>query len=46
MGRNHGKVTNLSDSKIELIEIVASGDGWLERPNIIELKTADAEKEN
>ncbi|MGH1484901.1 MAG: pilus assembly protein PilP [Cellvibrionaceae bacterium] len=46
IGRNHGKVTSLSGGKIELIEIVASGDGWLERPNIVELRTADAEKEN
>jgi len=41
IGRNNGKITNLTEDKIDLIEIVASGDGWLERPNILQLKTAD-----
>ncbi|MFT7223293.1 MAG: type IV pilus assembly protein PilP [Cellvibrionaceae bacterium] len=41
MGRNHGKVVNLADNKLDLIEIVASGEGWLERPNVLELKTVD-----
>ena len=41
IGRNHGKVIDLDDNKIELLEIVASGTGWLERPNILELKTAE-----
>jgi type IV pilus assembly protein PilP len=43
LGRNHGKVVGLSENKIDIIEIVASGDGWLERPNVLELK-ATAEK--
>ncbi len=42
MGKNHGRITGLSDNKIDLIEIVASGTGWLERPNVLELKTADS----
>lgn len=41
IGRNHGKITRLTKSKIELLEIVASGQGWLERPNILELQTAE-----
>ena len=41
IGRNHGKVIGLDDGKIELLEIVASGKGWLERPNALELKTAE-----
>jgi type IV pilus assembly protein PilP len=41
IGKNHGKVTRLSENKIELLEIVASGDGWLERPNILELRKAE-----
>jgi len=41
IGRNNGKITALSEDKIDLIEIVASGEGWLERPNILELKTAE-----
>lgn len=41
VGRNNGKITSLSEDKIDLLEIVASGEGWLERPNIMELKTAE-----
>lgn len=41
VGRNNGKITGLYENKIDLIEIVASGEGWLERPNILELKTAE-----
>jgi type IV pilus assembly protein PilP len=41
IGANHGKITNLSESRIEMIEIVSSGEGWLERPNILELKTLE-----
>ncbi|MFT7490449.1 MAG: type IV pilus assembly protein PilP [Pseudohongiellaceae bacterium] len=41
MGSNHGQITNLSESSIELIEIVSSGEGWLERPNILELKPSE-----
>jgi Tfp pilus assembly protein PilP len=41
MGSNHGKITILSGSQIELIEIVSSGEGWIERPNILELKTME-----
>ena len=41
MGSNHGKITILSGSRIELIEIVSSGEGWIERPNMLELKTVE-----
>ncbi|MFT6387407.1 MAG: type IV pilus assembly protein PilP [Cellvibrionaceae bacterium] len=41
VGRNNGKIINLTEDKIDLIEIVASGEGWLERPNILQLKTAE-----
>ncbi|MGH1439621.1 MAG: pilus assembly protein PilP [Cellvibrionaceae bacterium] len=41
VGRNNGKITGLYENKVDLIEIVASGEGWLERPNILELKTAE-----
>ena len=40
LGKNHGRISNLSLDKIELIEIVASGEAWLERPNLLQLKTA------
>lgn len=42
LGRNHGKVVDVSEEKIELLEIVASGEGWIERPNLLELKTDEA----
>ncbi len=33
MGRNHGKITHISEEKIELTEIVADSQGrWQERP--------------
>ena len=41
LGRNHGKVTALSENKVDLMEIVASGKGWLERPNVLELKQVE-----
>lgn len=41
MGKNHGKITSLTRGQIDLTEIVASGDGWLERPNVVELKTTE-----
>ncbi|MBX2808089.1 MAG: pilus assembly protein PilP [Cellvibrionaceae bacterium] len=43
IGKNHGRIIQLTRSQIDLIEIVASGDGWLERPNVVEIKTAGQE---
>ena len=39
LGRDHGKVTDMSDSFIEVVEIVSDGtaEGWVERPRTIEL---------
>jgi len=38
MGKNHGKIVETTESKIELIEIVSDGlDGWVERPKVIAL---------
>lgn len=38
MGQNHGRVVNLSQTKISLIEIVPDGlGGWVERPKTIAL---------
>lgn len=38
MGKNYGKVTKVTNSKIEIREIVPDGeDGWVERPNTIRL---------
>ncbi|MDO3387387.1 pilus assembly protein PilP [Gilvimarinus sp. SDUM040013] len=39
MGRNHGKIITASPNQIEVMEIVADGDGgWVERPRIIKLE--------
>lgn len=39
LGRNHGRITDLNNQSIDVIEIVPNGlDGWLERPNIITMK--------
>lgn len=39
MGRNHGKITYVDNSRIELKEIVPNGpDGWLERPKTLQLQ--------
>lgn len=40
LGRNHGKVIESNDNHIVVIEIVSDGgDGWLERPRTLEIKT-------
>lgn len=43
MGRNHGRIVELSDSYIAVVEIVPSGgvDGWVERPRKVQLRTID-----
>ncbi|OZG71437.1 pilus assembly protein PilP [Hahella sp. CCB-MM4] len=39
MGKNHGKVVKVTESQIELIEIVSDGQGgWFERPRTMGLK--------
>lgn len=36
MGRNHGKVVSITESQINLVEIVPSGaGGWIERPQTV-----------
>ncbi len=38
LGRNHGKVVEMTDTYVAVIEIVTDGtDGWVERPRTIEL---------
>jgi type IV pilus assembly protein PilP len=39
LGRNHGKVVEMNDSYIAVVEIVSDGteEGWVERPRTIEL---------
>lgn len=39
LGRNHGKILVIDDSKIDVVEIVPDGEGgWLERPRSLSLK--------
>lgn len=39
LGRNHGRVLSIDESKIDVVEIVPDGeDGWLERPRTLTLK--------
>jgi len=38
VGKNHGRIIETAENKIELIEIVSDGlDGWVERPRVIAL---------
>lgn len=38
LGKNHGRIIETVENKIELIEIVSDGlDGWVERPRVIAL---------
>lgn len=39
LGRNHGKIMSIDESKIDVMEIVPDGEGgWLERPRTLPLK--------
>jgi len=39
LGRNEGRIVGISDSQVDVIEIVPDGEGgWLERPRSIPLK--------
>lgn len=39
LGRNDGRIVAISDSQVDVVEIVPDGEGaWLERPRIISLK--------
>lgn len=39
LGRNHGKILVIDDSKVDVMEIVPDGEGgWLERPRSLSLK--------
>jgi len=42
MGRNHGRIVGISETQIDLVEIVPTGDGfWMERPQTIQLRQAN-----
>ena len=39
LGRNHGRIVDISETQIDLIEIVPTGDGfWIERPQTVQLR--------
>ena len=39
MGRNHGRISSITDTQSDVVEIVPTGDGgWLERPQSILLQ--------
>jgi len=39
LGRNHGRITAVTENQIDLVEIVPTGDGsWMERPQTIVLR--------
>jgi type IV pilus assembly protein PilP len=39
LGRNHGRVLAIDESKVDVVEIVPDGEGgWLERPRSLSLK--------
>ena len=39
LGRNHGRIVDITDAEIEVLEIVPDGEGgWLERPRSLNLK--------
>ncbi|MFT5591990.1 MAG: type IV pilus assembly protein PilP [Oceanicoccus sp.] len=38
MGKNHGRIVNVNDNKIEIIEVVPNGSGgWISRPQTLGL---------
>lgn len=39
LGRNHGRIVDISDAEVAVVEIVPDGEGgWLERPRSLTLK--------
>jgi type IV pilus assembly protein PilP len=42
LGKNHGKILSIDNTKLELMEIVSDGlDGWVERPRVLALVEKD-----
>jgi type IV pilus assembly protein PilP len=39
LGRNHGRIVEISEAEVDVLEIVPDGEGgWLERPRSLTLK--------
>ena len=42
VGKNHGRIVELTEGYVALIEIVSNGpDEWVERPRKLQLKTVE-----
>jgi len=42
MGKNHGRIISVTNSKINVVEVVPDGKGeWVERPRILALNEKD-----
>ena len=38
LGRNNGKILRITETNVQLVEIVPAGEGWVERPRTVELR--------
>jgi len=43
LGKNHGLIMRTTDTNIQLMEIVAAGNGWVERPRTLELREVEGQ---
>ncbi|MCV6603919.1 MAG: pilus assembly protein PilP, partial [Porticoccaceae bacterium] len=42
VGKNHGRITSISQDKVQVIEIVSDGKGgWLEKPRTLSLEVKE-----
>ena len=41
LGPNHGRIVRITDTEVSLLEIVPDGTGWIERPQVLTLRTAE-----
>ena len=41
LGKDHGKIKSIQPGRIEVIEVVSNGGGWLERPRGISLQVKE-----
>lgn len=41
VGKDHGKIKSIQPGRIEVVEVVSNGGGWLERPRTISLQVKE-----
>lgn len=41
IGKNHGRIVKTDESYIQVVEIIAAGDGWIERPRTLDIREED-----